>query len=270
MRTVIISGGSAGIGLRIARRMAEDGDEVVLVARNAERLDRAAEELREEGHACRTAALDVRDADAVAGLVRSLPRVDGVVNNAAGNFVCPAADLSPGGFRAVVEISLYGTFHFTTEVARRLIQDGRAGAMCNIIATYAWTGAPGVAHSAAAKAGMLGYTKSVAREWAESGIRVNAVAPGFVATENASANLLSDPADAERMRALIPMGRFAEAEEIAESVAFLMSDRAAYITGSVLTVDGGRSLGLSMHSPMPARTGDASSPTSTTSPSQAP
>lgn len=270
MRTVIISGGSTGIGLRIARRMAEDGDEVVLVARDAQRLNQAAQGLREEGHACRTAALDVRDADAVAALVRSLPRVDGVVNNAAGNFVCPAVDLSPRGFRAVVEISLYGTFHFTTEVARRLIEEGRPGAMCNIIATYAWTGAPGVAHSAAAKAGMLAYTKSVAHEWAECGIRVNAVAPGFVATENAKANLLSDSAAAERMRALIPLGRFAEAEEIAESVAFLMSDRASYITGSTLTVDGGRSLGVSMHSLTPGRTNETPSATPTTSPGRTP
>jgi 2,4-dienoyl-CoA reductase (NADPH2) len=227
--------------------LASDGDEVVLVARNAERLEEAASEFRSEGLACRTAALDVRDAEAVNDLVTSLPRVDGVVNNAAGNFVSPAVDMSLGGFRAVVEISLYGTFNLSTAVARRLIAEQRPGAICNIIATYAWTGAPGVSHSAAAKAGMLAFTKSTAREWGPHKIRVNAVAPGFVATENASAHILSADGAAEHMRSLIPLARFGREDEIAGAVAYLMGDGADYVTGSVLTIDGGRSLGISMH-----------------------
>lgn len=247
MRSIIVTGGSSGIGYGIAERLAADGDEVVLVGRDEKRLADAEHALRGQGHRCRSASLDVRDFEAVAALVRDLPRVDGVVNNAAGNFVCPTIDLSVGGFRAVVEISLYGTFHFSTEVARRLVADERAGAICNIIATYAWTGAPGVAHSAAAKAGMLAFTKSVAREWGPHSIRVNAVAPGFVATDNAVANLLQDESAADRMRDLIPLRRFGEAEEIAEAVAFLMSDRSGYVTGSVLTVDGGRSTAPPLH-----------------------
>lgn len=247
MRTVVVTGGSAGIGLEIARRLAYDGAEVVLIARNSERLDEAAGGLRAEGLACQTAALDVRDRAAVDALIAALPRVDGVVNNAAGNFTCPTVDLSLGGFRAVVEISLYGTFNLSTALAARLIEEQRPGAICNIIATYAWTGAPYVSHSAAAKAGVLAFTKSVAREWGEHRIRVNAVAPGFVPTENASKHILSSPGAVDRMRSLIPLGRFGRAAEIAEAVAYLMSDRAAYVTGSVLTVDGGRSLGVSMH-----------------------
>jgi NAD(P)-dependent dehydrogenase (short-subunit alcohol dehydrogenase family) len=247
MRTVIVTGGSAGIGRQIAHRLASDGDEVVLVARNAERLAEVATEFRNEGLECRTAALDVRDAEAVNHLVTSLSRVDGVVNNAAGNFVSPAVDMSLGGFRAVVEISLYGTFNLSTAVARRLIAEERPGAICNIIATYAWTGAPGVSHSAAAKAGMLAFTKSTAREWGPHKIRVNAVAPGFVATANASAHILSGDGAAEHMRSLIPLDRFGREDEIAGAVGYLMSDSADYVTGSVLTIDGGRSLGIAMH-----------------------
>ncbi len=251
MSTHIVTGGSAGIGLAIARRLAQDGHDLVLVARNEERLAAAAAQIRELSVNCRTAALDVRDGDAVAALVNDLPEVDGVVNNAAGNFAKPTIEMSLNGFRAVVEISLYGTFNFSTAVARRLIAERKPGSMCNIITTYAWTGAPGVAHSAAAKAGMLAFTKSVAREWGPHRIRVNAVAPGFVATESAVANILSAPGAAERMIEIIPLGRFAEATEIAESVVFLQGAHSAYTTGTVLTVDGGRSLGMSMHQAEP-------------------
>jgi 2,4-dienoyl-CoA reductase (NADPH2) len=249
MATFVVTGGSAGIGLAIARRLAADGHALVLVARGQPALDEAAAALREEGATVGVAALDVRDADAVDALVAGLPEVDGVVNNAAGNFACPTVDLSPNGFRAVVEISLFGCFHFSAAVARRLIAEDRPGAMLNLVATYAWTGAPGVAHSAAAKGGMVAFTKSVAREWAPHGIRVNALAPGFVPTDNAVAGLLSGDEAQEHMRGEIPLGRFATPEEIAEPAAFLMSDAARYVTGAVLTADGGRSLGRALHAP---------------------
>jgi len=245
--TFIVTGGSAGIGLEIARRLGLDGNDIVIVSRNLDRLESAQRSLDRDGVSCRTAALDVRDADAVNRLVLELPSVDGVVNNAAGNFAAPTVDLSLNGFRAVVEISLYGTFNFSTAVARRLIAEHKPGVMCNIIATYAWTGGPGVAHSAAAKAGMLAFTKSVAREWGEHNIRVNAVAPGFVPTESASAQILSAPGAAERMLGFIPLARFGRTDEIAGAVSFLMGEHSSYTTGSVLTVDGGRSLGVAMH-----------------------
>jgi NAD(P)-dependent dehydrogenase (short-subunit alcohol dehydrogenase family) len=247
MGTFIVTGGSAGIGEAIAWRLAADGHALVLVARRREPLEAAAAALTAGGATVAVADLDVRDAEAVERLVAELPEVDGVVNNAAGNFACPAVDISPNGFRAVVEISLFGCFHFCTAVARRLIAEERPGAMLNIVATYAWTGAPGVAHSAAAKAGMVAFTKSVAREWAPHGIRVNALAPGFVPTENAVAALLPTDDARARMRGHIPLGRFADAAEIADPAAFLMSDRASYITGAVLTADGGRSLGAALH-----------------------
>jgi NAD(P)-dependent dehydrogenase (short-subunit alcohol dehydrogenase family) len=245
--TTIVTGGSAGIGLAIARELARHGHDLVLVARRPDGLGAAAAELAADGAQVEVAALDVRDADAVSALVARLPAVDGVVNNAAGNFACPAVDLSPNGFRAVVEISLFGCFNFSTAVARRLIAEGRPGAVLNIVATYAWTGAPGVAHSAAAKAGMIAFTKSVATEWAPHGIRVNALAPGFVPTDNAVAGLVPTEEAQARMRARIPLGRFADVDEIARPAAFLMSDQASYMTGSVVTADGGRQLGQALH-----------------------
>lgn len=123
------------------------------------------------------------------------------------------------------------------DAARRILMDEG----------YAWTGAPGVAHSAAAKAGLVALTKTLAREWAPHGIRVNALAPGFVATDSARANILTGPEAEERMLSLIALGRFADEDEIAAAAAWLVSDEASYCTGAVLTVDGGRSLGVAMH-----------------------
>ena len=246
--TVVVTGGATGIGFATARRLGEDGRSVVLASRKRERLEDARRRLRDDGVACEIAELDVRDADAVDDLFATLPEVSAVVNNAAGNFVCPTVDLTPNGFRAVVEISLFGCFHCSRALARRLIAEERPGAIVNMVATYAWTGAPGVAHSAAAKGGMIAFTRSVAREWGPHGIRVNAVAPGFVPTEHAVSNILEHADAQERMRELIPLGRFGEAAEIADAVAFLLSDSASYMTGSVVTVDGGRWLGHSMHS----------------------
>ena len=245
-RRILVTGGSAGIGLAIARRLADQGDHVVIAARDADRLERALQGLAAEGGSCSAHSCDVRDPAAVDRLFAAAGELDGLVNNAAGNFVCPSLTLSPNGFRSVVESSLHGSFFCSQAFARQATARG-GGAIVNIVATYAWTGAPEVAHSSAAKAGLVALTKSLGREWGPLGIRVNALAPGFVPTDGAQANILSDPKAEARMLAMIPLGRFAGTGEIADAAAWLLSERASYCTGTVLTVDGGRSLGVGMH-----------------------
>lgn len=255
-RTVVITGGATGIGYGIAQRLVNDGDDVVLVSRNPDKLAAAADSLAGAPGTVSTYAVDVRDHDAVASMIDALPSVDGLVNNAAGNFTARTVDLSYNAFRSVVEISLYGTFNASQALAKRLMREGKPGVVLNIVASYAWTGAPLVAHSAAAKAGMIAFTKSVAREWGPAGIRVNAMAPGFVPTDNAVAGILSSDGAQERMLDLIPLGRFGDPAEIADVAAFLLGDASRYVTGAVFAADGGRSLGISMHdSPQLATSG---------------
>lgn len=246
-RTIVITGGATGIGYGIAQRLVGDGDDVVLVSRNPDKLEAAAESLADGPGAVSVFPIDVRDHEAVAAVIDALPRVDGLVNNAAGNFTARTVDMSFRAFRAVVEISLYGTFNASQALARRLIREDKPGVILNIVASYGWTGAPLVAHSAAAKAAMIAFTKSVAREWGPDRIRVNAMAPGFVPTDNAVAGILSSPRAQERMLDLIPLGRFGSPEEIADVAAFLLGDESRYVTGAVFAADGGRSLGISMY-----------------------
>ena len=156
--------------------------------------------------------------------------------NAAGNFVAPAEEISPNGWRAVVGIVLDGTFHCSREFALRATGGGQ---IVNIVATYAFSGGPGNAHSAAAKAGVVNLTRSLAVEWAPRGIRVNAIAPGPVDTGGAGAKLWSTPEVRERVLSQVPAGRFATGEEIAGVCTFLVSDHAAYVTGDVIVADGG-------------------------------
>jgi NAD(P)-dependent dehydrogenase (short-subunit alcohol dehydrogenase family) len=174
-----------------------------------------------------------------------------LINNAAGNFITPAEELSPNGFRTVVDIVLNGTFFCSRAAARHWIQKDQAGTIVNIIATYAWTGAPGVVHSAAAKAGVLNMTQTLAGEWGPKKIRVNAVAPGIVVTENASKNLgYDDPKIQKAVTGTIPLRRLATAEEVADSVAYLASPFASYVTGSCLAIDGGLWLGRGLFGTM--------------------
>jgi NAD(P)-dependent dehydrogenase (short-subunit alcohol dehydrogenase family) len=246
-RRYVVTGGATGIGFGIARHLYDQGHHVVLASRNDDKLRRAADTLSGGIGRCDTHALDVRDPEAVGALFERFPDVAGLVNNAAGNFTSPTLDLSFNGFRSVVEISLYGTFNASQAFARQLVAQRRPGVILNIVASYAWTGAPLVAHSAAAKSAMVAFTKSVAREWGPHGIRVNALAPGFVPTESAVAGILSSPEAQERMVDLIPLGRFGTPEEIADVAAFLLGDASRYVTGAVFAADGGRSVGIAMH-----------------------
>jgi NAD(P)-dependent dehydrogenase (short-subunit alcohol dehydrogenase family) len=165
-----------------------------------------------------------------------------LINNAAGNFLSFSEDLTPNGFRAVVEIVLFGSFYFSLHFGRYLIREKRKGNILNIVTTYAETGSAYVLPSACAKAGVLAMTRSLAYEWGRFGIRVNAIAPGIVPTRGAFERLIPDERAVEVIRKSIPLGRLGRPEEIADLAAFLLSDAAEYIQGECITMDGGERL----------------------------
>jgi NAD(P)-dependent dehydrogenase (short-subunit alcohol dehydrogenase family) len=237
-RVIVVTGGGSGLGAEMARRFSELGARIAVLGRRKEKLDAVISQLG-GGLAI---SCDVRDAKAVqeaADRVASeMGRVDGLVNNAAGNFLAPAEDVSPNGFKAVVDIVLNGTFHCTTSFGRKMIEQKR-GAIVNIVTTYAWTGSAFVLPSACAKAGVLVLTRSLAVEWAAYGVRVNAIAPGPVPTEGAFSRLMPDPSFEEMARNRVPLKRFGTPREIADAAVFLLSDGAGYVTGDCLVVDGG-------------------------------
>jgi NAD(P)-dependent dehydrogenase (short-subunit alcohol dehydrogenase family) len=169
--------------------------------------------------------------------------VDILINNAAGNFICRAEDLSPNGWTAVVSIVLNGSFFCARAVARHLIARGGGGSIVSILANYVWTGSAGTVHSAAAKAGVLSMTRTLAVEWARHGIRVNAVAPGPIESPGAARQLWSSEAAVDRITSRVPLGRWGQPEDVADAVTFLVSPGAGFITGDVITIDGGAWIG---------------------------
>jgi NAD(P)-dependent dehydrogenase (short-subunit alcohol dehydrogenase family) len=246
-RVALITGGGTGLGLAIARALALRGASVAIASRDPEHLREGRASLEADGLTAATYACDVRDVHAVRRLVKAveddLGGVDTLVNNAAGNFVRPAEALPEKAFANVVDIVLNGTFYASRAAGRSMIAGGRPGVILNVVATYAWTGGPGTIHSAAAKAGVLAMTRTLAVEWARHGIRTVAVAPGPFDSKGAADRLWPSEELEERVRRAIPLGRFATREEVASACAWLVSDAAAYVNGECLTMDGGAWLG---------------------------
>lgn len=245
-RSILVTGGGSGLGLAMAKAFASYGAKVTIAGRKRERLEAAVAGItagaRGGGEADFFAA-DVRDPDqvkaVVAHAVSRFGKVDGLVNNAAGNFLVAAEDLTPNGFDAVVKTVLHGSVWCTLEVGRHLLESKRPGAVVSIVTTYAWTGTAFALPSACAKAGVLAMTRSLAVEWGHAGIRLNAIAPGPIPTEGAFSRLMADREAEKNALGRIPSGRFGTKEEIANLATFLLSDLCPYQTGDCVTMDGG-------------------------------
>jgi len=235
-KTVWITGGGSGLGRDMAVAFAREGANVCVIGRRQDALDQTVA-LMGSGIAL---ACDVRDAARVQEVAKEIAgrtgRIDVLINNAAGNFVAPSEKLSPNGFNAVVDIVLNGTFN-CTRFAFDALRESR-GCILNIIATYAWSGEPGAVHSACAKAGVLAMTRTLAAEWGQFGIRVNAIAPGPIHTEGTDKNLWSIADVEKHVAAQVPLGRLGEPKDVSRAALWLCSDEANWISGAALPVDG--------------------------------
>lgn len=247
-QVAVITGGGTGIGLAIAKRLGSLGARIAIASRDSANLETGCASLRAAGVDALAIQLDVRKPEQVDEMVERTVKhfgsLDILVNNAAGNFICRAEDLSPNGWNAVIGIVLNGTFYCSRAVGRYMIDRKRGGSIVSILANYVWTGSPGTIHSAAAKAGVMSMTQTLAVEWAAHGIRVNAVAPGAIESPGAARQLWSTPEAVERITSMVPLKRWGRPDEVADAVAFLVAPQSGYITGEVLTIDGGARLGI--------------------------
>jgi peroxisomal 2,4-dienoyl-CoA reductase len=239
-RVAFVTGGGTGITGGVARALAEAGARVALVSRKIENLEGATAKIKASGGEAMTFAADVRDfaqvERAIGATVERFGRLDIVVNGAAGNFLCPAAELSPNGFGTVVDIDLKGTFNVCRAAFDELKK--RRGQVLNISATLHYLGTPLQLHVSAAKAGVDALTRNLAVEWGAFGIRVNAIAPGPIEDTEGMKRLVP-PQVKERLRRAIPLGRFGRIRDIEQCAVFLCSDAASFISGAVVVVDGG-------------------------------
>ena len=245
-KTTIVTGGGTGLGRSMALRMAGLGARVAVLGRRPDPLKETAGAIREAGGTAAAVPCDIRDPEAVRAAVdaveKELGPVNQLINNAAGNFLAPSEELTPNGFDAVVRIVLYGSFHCTREVGRRLIERKQKGEILSIVTSYATTGSAFVLPSAAAKAGVLAMMRSLAVEWAAYGIRLNAVAPGPFPTEGAFSRLMPGSEMEKQALRRVPSRRFGEHHELTNLVAYLMSDSSPYQTGDLVTIDGAEAL----------------------------
>lgn len=246
-KSIIVTGGGSGLGLAMAKRFGELGAHIAICGRTEAKLRAAAQELSATGTPVLTHVVDVRDYDGVGAMIRRVAAefgsVDGLVNNAAGNFLAASEDLSPNAFKAVVDIVLTGSFNCTQQFGKYLIEQRKPGTVLSIVTTYTETGSAFVLPSACAKAGVYAMTTSLATEWGPYGIRLNAIAPGLFPTEGAWSRLMpGDTSLVDKYKKKVPLGRFGEHIELANLAAFLMSDLSSYITGECVTIDGGERL----------------------------
>ncbi|WP_304516411.1 SDR family oxidoreductase [Cecembia rubra] len=244
-KTILVTGGGTGLGKSMGLYFLKLGADLVITSRKLDILQETAKEMEKTtGGKVLALACDVREIEQVekmwADAISHFGKVDVVLNNAAGNFISPTERLSTNAFNTVLDIVLKGTSNVTLTAGKSWIKSKHPGVFLNIVTTYAWTGSGYVVPSAAAKAGVLAMTRSLAVEWAKYKIRSNAIAPGPFPTEGAWSRLLPgdlvkkfDPAKK------VPVGRVGEHQELANLAAYLVSDFSAYVNGEVITIDGG-------------------------------
>ena len=243
-KTIVVTGGGTGLGKSMSRRFGELGANIVISGRRKEKLEDTADEFSKLGINVLTCPGDVRKLEDVelmtSQALDKFGTIDCLLNNAAGNFISPTEMLSPNAFKVVIDIVLMGTWNCTSTIGKEMIKN-KKGNVLSIVTTYAWTGSPYVVPSAAAKAGVLAMTRSLAVEWGKHNIRFNAIAPGPFPTKGAWSRLMPPGFEdfEDGMKNKIPMKRFGERHELENLASYLMSDGSAYINGEVVTIDGG-------------------------------
>jgi citronellol/citronellal dehydrogenase len=255
----IVTGGGSGIGRCTAHELASLGAKVILLGRTIEKLERVRDEIVEDGGEAEIHSIDIRDEEGVASTVKAIladnPRVHGLVNNAGGQYPAPAGAINKKGFETVVRTNLTGGFLVARECFNQHFTK-HGGSIVNIVADM-WNGMPGMAHSGAARAGMVNLTKTLSIEWAGSGVRVNAVAPGWIASSGLDTYKGPVKAMIPQLKGRVPLKRLGTESEISAGICFLLSEAAAFITGECLRIDGAAPLNTGMW-PLPDH--DKSSP----------
>lgn len=245
-QTILVTGGGSGIGRCTAHELAALGAKLIITGRKQEKLDKVLAEIAEDGGAAVSYAFDIREEDIVKATVKQMLAeqgpIHGLVNNAGGQYPMPLAMIGKKGWEAVVANNLTGGFLMARELYNQHMKKN-GGSIVNMLADM-WGGMPGMGHSGAARAGMLNFTETAALEWAVSGVRVNAVAPGYVASSGMDHY---DPIFAKevipRLSQIAPLKRMAEEAEVSSAIVFLLSEAAAFVTGACIKIDGGSSLG---------------------------
>jgi len=243
--TVIVTGGGSGIGRCTAHELAALGARVILVGRKAHKLEQVAAQIAEDGGSAHWQACDIRDEEAVKALVSQIVHehgaIHGLVNNAGGQYPSPLASINQKGFETVLRTNLVGGFLMAREVFNQSMSK-HGGAIVNMLADM-WGGMPGMGHSGAARAGMDNLTKTAAFEWGYAGVRVNAVAPGWIASSGMDTYEGAFKALIPTLREHVPLKRIGTESEVSAAIVFLLSPAAAFISGSTLRIDGAASLG---------------------------
>ena len=244
-RTIVVTGGGSGIGRCTAHELAALGAHVVITGRKAEKLQTVRSEIEAAGGRCETHAFDIREEpqvkQAIAAIVANNGRIHGLFNNAGGQFPAPAAAMSAKGFDVVVRNNLTGGFIVSREVFTQSMQE-HGGSIVNMAADMR-NGFPNMAHTGAARAGMVNLTMTLAHEWACAGVRVNAVSPGWIASSGMDTYQGEFKEQIPKLKGYCPLGRLGTESEVSGAVCFLLSDAAAYITGTEIRIDGGVPLG---------------------------